>query len=590
MFRTYPWKTAVLAAFFLFLILSSSMMIARSRTQPSQPPELKINWAKYLNSVEMLEILNDLERRYPQLAKVQVIGKSYLGKDLHLMEITNQETGPALSKPAIYIDGNMHTGEQTGAMLTLYLINHLLANYGKDAQATRLVDTRTFYLRPKFEVDASDWWLSNPGDTDYGGSVHPRDNDLDGRADEDPPEDLNGDGFVTSMRIKSPFGEWKTSEKDPRVMAKKKENELGGTYYLLLTEGIDNDGDGQFNEDGLGGINLSHNFSWGNLNREQIQSSPYTFSEPEAQATVNFWMDHPNIGQAVDLHTSGSFDELLYFPGGDEMPSSDLELYKRLATAYAQFTNREEVLPLMTAFPQPIWKLGMGDPEPFMYYNLGILGWCEELWGDDYANPFLRKYDKNNDKKISQDELLDFLNQEAEGKGFVPWQPLKHPQLGDIEVGGFVEKFCNQNPPPNLLERELRLKAPWYLYLAEILPQVKIAETKVAPLDGNARSLKVTVENQGFLPTNITEWAIKTGLAKSVVVKIEPKNAVLLEGTGEIRLGNIPGNDRQPGNRSLADNKRTAAWILKKTGGKSEIILTVISEKAGSDSKRISLD
>ena len=590
MFRTNPWRLKILAAFFLLFLFSTSLTSAPLGTQPSQSSEVKIDWARYLNSAEMFKIMEGLEKLYPQLAKVYVIGKSYLGKDLHLMEITNQKTGPALSKPAIYIDGNMHTGEQTGAMLTLYLINHLLTNYGKDAQATRLVDTRTFYLRPKFEVDASDWWLSNPGDTDYGGSVHPRDNDLDGKADEDPPEDLNGDGFVTSMRIKSPFGEWKTSEKDPRVMIKKKENELGGVYYLLLTEGIDNDGDGQFNEDGLGGINLSHNFSWGNLNREQIQSSPYTFSEPEAQATVNFWMAHPNIGQAVDLHTSGTFDELLYFPGGDEMPSSDLELYKRLATAYAQFTNRAEVIPLMTAFPQPIWKLGMGDPEPFMYYNLGILGWCEELWGDDYTNPFLRKYDQDNDKKISQDELLDFLDEEAEGKWFIPWQPLKHPQLGDVEIGGFVEKFCNQNPPPNLLERELKLKAPWYLYLAEILPQIKIAETKVAFLDGNARSLKVTVENQGLLPTNITEWAIQAGLAKPVVVKIEPKNAVILEGTGEIRLGNIPGNDRQPGNRSLADNKRTAAWILKKTGGKSEIIISVISEKAGGDSKRISLD
>ena len=534
--------------------------------------------------------MKDLERRYPQLAKVTVIGKSYMGKDLPLMEITNQKTGAALSKPAIYIDGNMHTGEQTGAMLTLYLIANLLANYGKDTQATRLVDPRTFYLRPKFEVDASDWWLANPGDTDYGGSLHPRDNDLDGRFDEDPAEDLNGDGFITLMRIRSPFGEWKISEKDPRVMIQRKENELGGAYYILLSEGIDNDADGQYNEDGIGGINLSHNFSWGNLNREQIQSSPYTLSEPEVQATVKFWMDHPNICQAVDLHTSGSFDELLYFPGGEEMPASDLALYKRLATAYAQFTNREEIIPAMTVFPQPIWKLGMGDPEPFMYYNLGILGWCEELWGDDYANPFLRKYDKDKDKKISQDELLDFLDQEAGGKWFVPWRPFKHAQLGDVEIGGFVEKFCNQNPPPELLEQELKLKAPWYLYLAEILPQVKIGETKVVPLDGNARSLKVTVENQGFLPTNITEWAVKVGLAKSVVVEIELKNAVLLEGASEVRLGNIPGNDRQAGNRSLADNRRMASWILKKTGAKAEVLISVISEKAGRDTKKIDVD
>lgn len=579
--------------FLIALFLSAGILGAapsRPQAQPSPSSSTKISWDRYLNSDEIVKIMKDLEQRYPQLAKVYVIGKSYLGKDLHLMEITNQATGLALSKPAIYIDGNMHTGEQTGAMLTLYLINFLLTNHGKDAQATKLVDTRTFYLRPKYEVDASDWWLANPGDTDYGGSVHPRDNDLDGRLDEDPTEDINGDGFVTSMRIKSPFGGWKIFEKDPRVMTKKKENELGGIYYILFPEGVDNDGDGQINEDGLGGINLSHNFSWGNLNREQIQSSPYTLSEPETQATVKFWMDHPNICQAVDLHTSGSFEELLYFPGGDEMPSSDLELYKRLATAYAQFTSREEVIPLMKTFPQPIWKLGMGDPEPFMYYNLGILGWCEELWGDDYANPILRKYDKDKDQKISQEELLDFLNKEAGGKWFVPWKPFKHPQLGDIEIGGFVEKFSGQNPPPNLLEQELRLKAPWYLYLAEIVPQVKIVEAKVLPLDGNARSVKVTVENQGFLPTNVTDWAIKVGLAKPVVVKIELKNAVFLEGESEIRLGNIPGTEGRPGRSALGENKRVASWIVKKTGDRGEILITVVSEKGGRDSKRITLE
>ncbi len=189
--------------------------VLTSPTQASPSSSAGPRWDRYLNSDEILGVMKDLERRYPQLAKVYAIGKSYLGKDLHLMEITNSATGPALTKPAIYIDGNMHTGEQTGAMLTLYIIDFLLTNYGKDARATRLVDTRTFYLRPKYEVDASDWWLSHPGDTDYGGSVHPRDNDLDGRFDEDPTEDLNGDGFVTSMRIKSPFGDWKSRRRIP---------------------------------------------------------------------------------------------------------------------------------------------------------------------------------------------------------------------------------------------------------------------------------------------------------------------------------------------------------------------------------------
>ncbi len=561
-------------------------------------PEGTIDWARYYNSQEMFKIMKELEQRYPKLAKVYVIGKSYKGKDLHLMEITNREIKTALEKPAIYIDGNMHTGEQTGAMLALYMIHHLLTNYGKDKQATRLVDTCTFYLRPKFEVDASDWWLANPGDTDYGGSVRPRDNDLDGEADEDPPEDLNGDGHITKMRIKDPNGEWKISDKDTRIMEKKKENEFGGTYYRLLTEGIDNDGDGLYNEDGIGGINLSHNFSWGNRNREQIQSSPYTFSEPETRATVEFWENHPNIYMMVDLHTYGSLNELLYFPGGENMPAKDLAAYKYLAAAYAHFTDRKEVLSMMKTFPQPIWKLGMGDPEPFAYYNMGIYGWCEELWGGDYANPFLRKYDKNKDKKITGDEILDFLEKEVGGRGFVEWQQFDHLQLGSVEIGGLVEKFTIQNPPHKLLEQELKFKLPWYLYLAEVAPRVKIKEARVSHLDGKAMSLKVTVENVGFLPTNVTEWADKVGLAKPVVINIKLKNAILLEGKEKIKLGNISGNQDYgekaewgllPAFEGFPDNKRDTMWIIKTEGEDAEAIVTVTSGKAGTDSKKIIL-
>lgn len=561
-------------------------------------PAGNIDWARYYNSEEMLKIMNELERRYPKLAKVYVIGESYSGKDLHLMEITNREIKPALDKPAIYIDGNMHTDEQTGAMLTLFIICHLLNYYGKDKQATRLVDDCTFYLRPKYAVDASDRWLANPDDTDYGGSVHPLDNDLDSQADEDPPDDLNGDGYITKMRIMDPNGDWKISEKDSRAMVRREEHELEDTYYRILTEGIDNDGDGLFNEDGIGGINLGRNFTWGNRNREQIQVSPYAMSEPETQATVNFWMTHPNIYMMIDLHTSGSLKELLYFPGGEDMPAEDLIMYKHLAAAYAKFTHREEVIPMMETFPQPIWKIGMGDPEPFVYYYMGIFGWCEELWGYDYANPFLRKYDKDGNKKISQDEFLGFLDAEVGGRWFVPWKSFKHPQLGPVEIGGLVRKFTIMNPPPKLLEKELKL--PWYLYLAEIAPQVKIKETKVSHLDGKAFSLKVTVENQGFLPTNITEWAIKVGLAKPVVVKINLKNAEILEGKEKIRIGHIPGNQTYLRSKSfpvnpnrsgiaLPDNELCANWILKKTGKNADVIVTVISEKAGTDSKKVLL-
>lgn len=47
-------------------------------------------------------------------------------------------------------------------------------------------------------------------------------------------------------------------------------------------------------------------------------------------------------------------------------------------------------------------------------------------------------------------------------------------------------------------------------------PAVKVRKASVKHLDGHAYSLKVTVENQGFLPTNINEGAAKSGLARPV--------------------------------------------------------------------------
>jgi hypothetical protein len=587
------FKNNILLVICLIFITIGAVVAANaplsSDRQTLVTPDGKIDWSRYYNSDEIYKIMKELEARYPKLAKVYVIGKSYLGKDLHLMEITNRDIKPAMEKPAIYIDGNMHTGEQTGAILALYMIHHLLTNYGKDEQVTHLVDNRTFYLRPKYGVDAQDWWLVNPGDTDYGGSVHPRDNDLDGEADEDPTEDLNGDGQVTTMRIKDANGEWKVSEKDPRALVRRQEHELTGTFYRVLSEGIDNDGDGKFNEDGLGGINLGSNFHWGNQNREQVHRSPYAMSEPETQATIKFWMSHPNIYMMIDLHTSGYLKAVLYYAGGKDMAPSDLALYKYFGAAYAQFTHRAEILSMMGEFPTDIKKLGMGDPEPYVHWYMGIFGWCEELWGSDYSNPFVRKYDGDGDKEISPEEFLSFLDKEVDGRWFVPWKPFNHPQLGLVEIGGLVRKFSTQNPPPRLLEKELELKLPWYLYLAEVAPQVKIKETKATPIVGNAVSLKVIVENQGFLPTNITQQAIKIAVAKPVIAKIELKNAVIIEGKEKMRLGNIPGNQYRYQMRSFPDNERSVCWILKKTGKNAEATITVISEKGGTDSIKVKL-
>jgi len=57
--------------------------------------------------------------------------------------------------------------------------------------------------------------------------------DNDGQVDEDGPEDLDGNGLITMMRVKSPEGRWLIDPEEPRLMrpADPKKGEKG--EYLL---------------------------------------------------------------------------------------------------------------------------------------------------------------------------------------------------------------------------------------------------------------------------------------------------------------------------------------------------------------------
>src|SRR5579885_1109236 len=63
----------------------------------------------------LTKLLHDLVGAYPQLAEIESIGQSLEGRDLWVVTLTNQATGPALEKPAYWIDGNTHAGEVTGS-------------------------------------------------------------------------------------------------------------------------------------------------------------------------------------------------------------------------------------------------------------------------------------------------------------------------------------------------------------------------------------------------------------------------------------------------------------------------------------------
>lgn len=88
------------------------------------------------------------------------------------------------------------------------------------------------------------------------------DDDRDGKVDEDGFDDLDGNGKITLIRVESPVGDYKVHPDDARLLVKADLAKGEKGKYLLYSEGIDNDKDGTFNEDGPGGIWFNKNLTY----------------------------------------------------------------------------------------------------------------------------------------------------------------------------------------------------------------------------------------------------------------------------------------------------------------------------------------
>jgi hypothetical protein len=98
--------------------------------------------------------------------------------------------------------------------------------------------------------------------------------------------------------------------------------EAGG--YAVYSEGIDNDGDGFYNEDPLGGVDLNRNFQH-KYPYYQPDAGPHMVSEAETRGVLDYMIARRNIAAVL---TFGESDNLIAPPTrtGAHAPSSSLDL------------------------------------------------------------------------------------------------------------------------------------------------------------------------------------------------------------------------------------------------------------------------
>src|SRR5512147_2814045 len=116
---------------------------------------------KFYRYAELTHLLKAYVKEYPNLLRLESIGKSHEGRDVWLVTATNFKVGEDAEKPAFWVDGNIHASEVTASTAALYLIHSLVTRYKKDPNTTRALDTRAFYIIPRVNPDGAEWALAD---------------------------------------------------------------------------------------------------------------------------------------------------------------------------------------------------------------------------------------------------------------------------------------------------------------------------------------------------------------------------------------------------------------------------------------------
>ena len=570
-------RISIIVAFIISIGAKSqtSQQIYKAAGSPANP-KVAVSWNKYYDHAGITDILKKIAAAHPGLAKVQSIGKSFEGKDIWCIAVTDYSKGDPDRKPGMYIDGNIHSNEVQGSEFSMYTAWYLTESFADTKFIQELLADKIFYIVPTINPDARDHFFKKPNTASSPRSgTMPVDNDQDGLVNEDGYDDLDGDGNIVQMRRKNPNGRLRIDQSNPNRMIAANADEKG-EYELLGSEGIDNDGDGQVNEDGEQ-FEYDPNRDWGwGWQPEYIQNGAYKypFSLPENRAVMEFVMKHPNIGGAQSFHNTGGM--ILRGPGAQEdigtYNANDVQIYDAIGR------KGEELIPgyKYLVVYKDLYSAYGGELDWF-YGSRGIFTFSNELW-----TPFLM-YDTvpkpGGEDNYKFDRYLLFRD------AFIEWHPYDHPQYGKIEIGGFKKNYSRMHPG-FLLESDAHRNMAFTIYHGYHTPKLSIDTIMEKSIGDGLREVTAIISNKRMMPTHssqdlkykierpdyirLTGAKVLTGM---VVDNRNPNAAVEQKNISEtVEVPNIPG---------LAEI--TVRWIIS---GNSNYTITVDSQKGGVVSRK----
>ena len=482
----------------------------------------------YHDSGAMAAKIASLAARYPLLCSVRSLVKTEGGKDIWVISIG---TGNRDNKPAIAVFGGVEGNYILGRELALGSAEKLLAE-SSSKEILELLDRITFYILPDVSPDASQQFFSG---LKYERTCNARsvDDDRDFVNDEDGYEDLNNDGLITLIRISDPSGTFVKCEEDERVMVQADVSKGEHGNYLVYSEGIDNDKDGSFNEDGPGGVDFNRNFTF-NYETFGPGAGMYPVSEPETKAVADFLFDkyniyavltfgpQDNLGQPWKAEAKTGRDGIIR-----SVMKEDEPLNRLLSEQYHKITGVSGA---------PDTENSRGNFVEWAYFHYGRYSFGTPAWWINTGNG-----------KNREAAFLKYAETNNYGSVFVPWTRIDHPDFpGKItEVGG-IRPFALINPPADSIENLISGNYSFVKALAVMHPELEFLDVTTENAGEGVFRISLKLHNRGIFGTcpKIGEDNMWTRIMR-ISVETSPDQKIIsgqkVQATGRLEGGQATG-------------------------------------------------
>ncbi len=537
---------------------------------------------EYSNYNQQTARLDALGKNYPQSVKLKSITKTTGGKDIWMLTIGSGNTA---MKPGIAVVGGVEGNHLLGTELAIGFAEKLMQGSATDS-IKNLLDRTTFYVFPNMSSDAMEQYFAALK-YERQGNANQTDDDRDGKVNEDGYDDLDRNGKITLMRIESPVGDYRINPEDNRSLVKADMTKGEKGKYLLMAEGIDNDKDGHFNEDGEGGVWFNKNLSFNHPSFTR-GSGEFPVSENETRALLDNLFQLFNVYAVVSFSTNNNLSTPFIFNSANATSrivsgwlEPDIKVNSMVSDMYNKSANMKEA---------PKVSPAGGDLLSWGYFHYGRFSFSTPGWFVPKAvADTSRKAGVDSTKKIDtvkkekpfvvEDAAANYFRwagRQGISPAFTEWKKIEHPDFPgqNVEVGG-IDPFVLINPPFKMVAEITAKHTAFLINLAALQPEVDIVNIKTEKIGGGISRITASVINKGALPSH-SKLGERTYWVKRINVKLNVSNNQSI----------ISGKKIQLLNSLEGYSTKELSWLVK---GSGTVVLEAGSPTTGSRKVEISL-